>query len=98
MEVVMRVSFCRLVLTVTTAAVASCALCPGAADRAAPVLRFAEAPGKITITVNDDREPLAAYVSRDEQTPRPYFSYVHAPGGVMVTRPQPPVEGRDPTD
>ncbi len=45
----------------------------------------------------DDR-PLATYVYRDPEIPRPYFKDVRAPGAVQVTRHHPPRQGVDPLD
>ncbi len=43
-------------------------------------------------------QPLAKYVFRDTQIPRPYFCDVHAVNGVRITRHHPPREGIDLTD
>ena len=67
---------------------------PAAADQ--PVVGFERLDGALRITVGD--ETLATYVYRHEQTLRPYFTNVHAPGGVRVTRHHPPREGIDSTD
>lgn len=59
----------------------------------------------LTVERTDDRlvitrsgKAVAQFVFRDPKILRPYFSNVHAPGGVQVTRTHPPVEGRDATD
>jgi hypothetical protein len=44
--------------------------------------------GKLGITL--DGQPVASYVFQDPEIPRPYFSALHAPGGVQVSRNQPP--------
>jgi hypothetical protein len=41
---------------------------------------------------------VATYVYRDDAIPRPYFTHLHAPGGVRVSRNHPPVAGTDPVD
>ncbi len=41
---------------------------------------------------------MATYVFRDEKILRPYFSGLHAPGRVQVTRNHPPIPGVDPVD
>lgn len=43
-------------------------------------------------------QPVANYVFKDDRILRPYFSNVHAPGGIQVTRNHPPREGQDATD
>jgi hypothetical protein len=53
-------------------------------------------PNDFRITV--DGQPLATYVFNDATITRPYFANVHAPGGALATRPQPPVEGKDLVD
>lgn len=44
--------------------------------------------GSLKITVNG--EPTAEYVFRYADTHRPYFTALHAPNGVQITRKQPP--------
>jgi hypothetical protein len=41
---------------------------------------------------------VATYVYRDDAVTRPYFTHLHAPGGVRVSRNHPPVAGTDPVD
>lgn len=43
-----------------------------------------------TLHISLDGNHLANFVYQDDQIPRPYFSSVTAPGGVQVTRNQPP--------
>jgi hypothetical protein len=43
-------------------------------------------------------EKVGEFVFADAMVKRPYFSNMHAPGGIQVTRNFPPVEGVDPTD
>ena len=45
-----------------------------------------------------DGRPVASYVFRDADLPRPYLMDVHAPGGQQLTRNHPPIEGQDKTD
>lgn len=42
-----------------------------------------------------DGRTYATYVYDDKEIRRPYFMHVHAPGGVQVTRNQPPIKGTD---
>lgn len=68
-------------------------------DAAAPELpepTIQHQAGQFTIRVGG--KPFARYVYRDNAIPRPYFCDLREPGGVQVTRPYPPVEGKDPTD
>ena len=60
------------------------------------VVGFKQAPGKVMVTIDGQR--VATYVYRDTEIPRPYFANVLGPDGIQITRNQPPVEGRDPTD
>ena len=85
----------------TTRCLALCILAawlvlPCMASGAAPVVDFVQEPGKITVTIGG--EPMATYCYADESILRPYFAYVRAPGGIQVTRNQPPIEGKDLTD
>jgi hypothetical protein len=61
-----------------------------------PQVAFTEKPGELSITIGD--EYFGTYNYRDEVTIRPYFKYVHAPGGIQVTRSFPPVPGKDAED
>ena len=67
--------------------------------------RSPAADAELTVTVEDERvviragdQPVATYVFRDPQILRPYFTHVHAPGGVQVTRTHPPRKDVDATD
>jgi hypothetical protein len=83
-------------------AIGFCALClPGFTGRAAqevpaPEIGFRAEAGRLQISVAG--QPLATYVYRDPELPRPYFAHLRAPGGIPVTRTYPPVPGQDPTD
>ena len=57
---------------------------------------FDMADGALVARVGAD--VVATYVFKDTVTTRPHFRNLHAPGGALVTRAHPPVEGRDPTD
>lgn len=59
-------------------------------------LKVDQQPGRLVIT--RDASPVATYVFRDETILRPYFSGVHAPGAMAVTRPLPPRPGIDAAD
>ena len=79
----------------TTRCLALCILAawpvlPCMASGAAPVVDFVQEPGKITVTIGG--EPMATYCYADESILRPYFAYVRAPGGIQVTRNQPPID------
>lgn len=50
------------------------------------------------VTITRDGHPVGAYVFRDPKIPRPYWTGLHAPGGIQVTRRHPPVAGEDPVD
>lgn len=54
-------------------------------------VEFRQEEGKLVITIGG--KPLATYMHRDEITRRPFFRDVHAPGGIQVTRNNPPREG-----
>lgn len=68
---------------------------PGPA-RAEPPVAFDRKDGRLQIRVVG--KPFATYVWEDREVRRPYFAHLHAPNGTPVTRPHPPVAGRDPTD
>lgn len=59
-------------------------------------LGIRDEPGKVFVEV--DGKPLATYHYRDGKILRPFFTDIHAPNGVAVTRNFPPVEGVDRTD
>jgi putative membrane-bound dehydrogenase-like protein len=44
-------------------------------------------------TLSTERGVLGEFVFGTAETPRPYFSNLHTPGGIRVTRPHPPVPG-----
>lgn len=60
------------------------------------VVSFQPQDGRLAISI--DGQPFATYVWGDSEILRPYFSTLHAPGGVQVTRNYPPIAGKDPTD
>ena len=66
------------------------------ATATSPDVSFEVADGTVAVRVGAD--VIATYVFKDPVTTRPHFRNLHAPGRVQVTRAQPPVEGRDPTD
>lgn len=55
-----------------------------------------QSEGRIDVTVDD--RPFGSYVYHDDAILRPYWTAVHAPDGVQVTRNHPPVSGEDDTD
>lgn len=59
---------------------------------------FRVATGDDRLVIAHSGEPVAEFVFRDPKILRPYFSNVHAPGGVKVTRHHPPVPGVDAVD
>lgn len=61
-----------------------------------PAIAFKPVEDGLEIVVGDD--VLATYIYRDDAIFRPYFTNVHAPGGVRVTRHHPPRTGIDSTD
>ena len=75
---------------------------------ASPSTSSADLPerrGRFEVTEKPDRiviihsgKPVADYVFRDARILRPYFSNVHGPDGIQVTRRHPPVKGQDATD
>lgn len=69
------------------------AVVPGERRAAAADFAFEEKADRLIIT--DGGQPVATYVFSDEQITKPYFMHVHAPGGVRVTRNQPPITGKD---
>jgi hypothetical protein len=52
--------------------------------------------GRVELRV--DGEAVGAYVYEDATLRRPFFANLRVPGGPPVTRPHPPVEGKDATD
>ena len=71
-------------------------LCAADCRAAEGSFAFEQKPDHLVITHAD--ESLATYVFHDNQILRPYFAHVHAPGGIQVTRNQPPIEGTDSID
>lgn len=69
---------------------------PAAAIEDEPAVAFERRPGRLDIRI--DGRPYAAYVFDDARITRPYFQDLHAPGGLRLTRRNPPVEGEDLTD
>jgi hypothetical protein len=61
-----------------------------------PTITVVQTEGRFEVMIGD--EPFAAYVYEDEKIKRPYWTAVHAPNGVQVTRNHPPVEGQDRMD
>jgi hypothetical protein len=57
---------------------------------------FVRGDSRLLIKINGS--DFATYVWNDRTVKRPYFSHVHSPRGVQITRTFPPVEGRDATD
>jgi hypothetical protein len=47
-----------------------------------------DSKGKLQITT--DGQPVAEFVYQDSEIPRPYFAKLRAPGGIQVSRNQPP--------
>jgi hypothetical protein len=77
-------------------AVAVLILITGPARAGDPQVWFEQSEARLQIKLGKD--PLATYVYRDDAVLRPYFSDLHAPDAIPVTRRFPPVEGKDPTD
>ncbi len=74
-----------------TPATAATPVPAAAGGLAAPASRLScevHAADRVRIAVDDS--PVAVYVYRDEQIPRPYFTDLRAPDGVEVTRHYPP--------
>ena len=84
---------CRLLVCMAIAA--AMVESPAIADQT-PSITFQQQPGKLQISIGG--KPFSTYVYRDENILRPYFTNVHAPGGIQVTRRHPPRKGIDSTD
>lgn len=54
--------------------------------------------GEGTVELKVSAEIVGTYVYKDPLITRPHFRNLHAPGGALVTRAHPPVEGRDAID
>lgn len=65
--------------------------CTASLTAAQPTIAFNHKGSELRIAVGG--QPLAAYVTRDEKTLRPFFKDVYAPGGIRVARNHPPREG-----
>ncbi len=61
-----------------------------------PEVAFEENADGLRITVGG--EELARYVVRSDEITRPFVDRLRVPGGPQVSRNNPPVEGKDPTD
>jgi hypothetical protein len=62
----------------------------------APPVAFEREPDGIRITIGG--RSFARYIFGNDRTTRPFFEHLRTPGGIQVTRNNPPVEGRDLTD
>ena len=69
------------------------ALLAAATVAAEPAIEIKQEKGKLVITRGG--EPVATYMHKNKETPRPFFMALHAPGGVQVSRNNPPVKGQD---
>lgn len=67
-------------------------------DQAIPDSGFTFEQTDDHVTIALGGSPVARFVFRDPKIRRPYFENVKLPGGPQVTRNQPPIEGKDPTD
>jgi hypothetical protein len=83
---------CSAVCIIATA-LAICSVESRAQSNDLPMVRFEKGDGRLRIRIGD--EAFADYVFTDPAISRPYFSNVHAPGGVQATRNQPPRAGED---
>lgn len=88
-----RTYLCRLLVCMAFAV--AMAESPAIADET-PSIAFQQQPGKLQISIGG--KLFATYVYRDEKILRPYFTNVHAPGGIQVTRRHPPRKGKESTD
>ncbi|MEX2015119.1 MAG: DUF6807 family protein, partial [Candidatus Hydrogenedentales bacterium] len=57
-----------------------------AADEA-PAVTFEQQPGALVIQI--DNRPFATYIYESDNIRRPFFANLHAPIGLLVTRPHP---------
>lgn len=60
--------------------------------------RFSFGLGKDELAIAFDGKPIATYVMKDPDIPRPYFKSLKTLDGIQVTRNHPPVAGVDATD
>jgi hypothetical protein len=77
----------------------SCVLVACAVDQclgAEAPFALSQEDGQVTISWGD--QPVAKYVYRDVQTPRPYFKDLKTPTGIQVSRNHPPRRGIDAED
>ena len=59
---------------------------------------FAVKQSTDSLAIRFANEPVAEYVFQDAKILRPYFTRVHVPGGMQITRNHPPIQGKDATD
>ncbi len=83
-------------LWLLSAAVVSCVILAMFSPTKATELGVHMSAGRIEFVGGD--HPIATYVYRDPEIPRPYFAHLRGPGGIQVSRNHPPIEGRDNTD
>jgi hypothetical protein len=60
--------------------------------------RLSIEPSADALAIRADGRPIAQYVLRHDKVLRPFFTDLHAPNGVQVTRNFPPVAGKDAPD
>jgi hypothetical protein len=70
--------------------------CAAQSPSTTTTLAFESREGAVVLLHGTER--IAEYVYRDPAVTRPYLSRLRAPGGVQVTRNQPPLTGQDDTD
>ena len=51
-----------------------------------------------SLAISVDGQPFATYRFEDQETSRPFFQDLYAPGGLRITRNRPPKPGQDPVD
>ncbi|KAF0177810.1 MAG: hypothetical protein FD161_2254 [Limisphaerales bacterium] len=64
----------------------------------ASALDFAATEQQDRLVITQAGKPVAHFVFKDAKILRPYFSHVHTPDGIQVTRTHPPVAGKDAVD
>lgn len=57
---------------------------------------FQQGDGEVLVKIDD--EPIATYIYKDSEIPRPYFAHVRSLDGIQVTRNHPPRPGMDRRD